>query len=237
MRRSISGASPSRPRTAAALSCADARAELPRDCSYRERVDRTIGAVSRSLGGLLACGLPLGQLPAGAGEVAGVAARVVLQVVLMFRFGFPEVARRRHFGDHLARPQPGRVDVGDSVQRDALLLIVDVEDRRPVAGADVIALAVLRRRIVDLEEELQQVAEVRLRRVVHDLDRLGVAWVIAVRRVGVLAAGVADASRNDAGLFADQVLHAPETAARQDRLLVLGHGFASCVENRVLYWL
>ena len=170
---------------------------------------------------------PLRQLPVRPREVAGVAPRQALEVVLVLGLGLPEVARGRDFRDDLARPQPRGLDVGDGVQRDALLLVVGVEDRRAVAGADVVALPVLRRRVVDLEEELQQRPVVGLRGVVDDLDRLGVPGMVAVGGVGVLAAGVADPGRDHAGLLADQVLHAPEAAARQDRLLVVAHACAS----------
>ena len=101
----------------------------------------------------------------------------------MLGLGLPEGSGRRDLGDHLAGPQAGRVDVGDRVFGDALLLVVEVEDRRAVAGADVVALAVLRRRVVDLEEELEQVAVRDLLGVEDDLDGLGVA-VVAVGRVG-----------------------------------------------------
>src|SRR5436190_1568966 len=40
---------------------------------------------------------------------------------------------------------------------DAALLVAHIEDLGPVVGADVVALAVLGRRVVDLEEELQDV--------------------------------------------------------------------------------
>jgi len=49
-----------------------------------------------------------------------------------------------------------------------------VEDRGAVIGADVVHLPVERRRIVDLEEELEDVAERGLLRVEDDLDRLRV---------------------------------------------------------------
>ena len=53
-----------------------------------------------------------------------------------------------------------------------------VEDRRAVARAAVVALAVQGRRIVDLEEELEQVAVGGLLRVEDDLDRFGVVpWL------------------------------------------------------------
>ena len=137
----------------------------------------------------------------------------------MLGLGLPEVAGRADLGHHLAGPQAGRLDVGDGVQRDSLLLVVDIEDRRPVAGAPVVALAVLRCRVVDLEEELQQRAVVGGGGVVDDFDGLGVRAVIAVGRVGDVAAGVADPGGDHTGLLADQVLHAPEAAAGENRLL------------------
>src|SRR5262249_7472444 len=105
---------------------------------------------------------PPRQLPTRPDVVTRVAAGIALQVVLMLRLRLPEITGRGDFGDHLAGPQTGRLDVADGVQRDLLLLVVDVEDRRPIAGANVVALTVLCGRIVDLEEELQQRAKVRL---------------------------------------------------------------------------
>jgi hypothetical protein len=69
---------------------------------------------------------------------------------------------------------------------------------------------------VDLEEELQDRPEVRLGRIIDDLDPFGVIAVVAISRVLHLAAGIADAGADDAGLLADQVLHSPETAAGKD---------------------
>ncbi len=138
----------------------------------------------------------------------------------MLGFGLPELGGRNHLGDHLSGPQPGGVDVGDGVVRDLLLFVVEIEDRRAVAGADVVALTVLGGRVVDLEEELQQRPVVGLCRVVDDLDGLGMAGMVAVGGVRVAPAGVADPGFDHARLAADQVLHAPEAAAGQDRLLV-----------------
>src|SRR5580704_9454770 len=159
------------------------------------------------------------ELPARAHEVARVPVGVALQVVLVLRLGLPERAGRRYLGDHLARPQAGGVDVGDRVLGGLLLRVAEVEDGRPVAGPDVVALPVHGGRVVDLEEELQQVAVGDPVRVEGDLDRLGVAAVVAVRRVRYVAARVADPGREHAGELADEILHAPETAAGQDGLL------------------
>ena len=46
-----------------------------------------------------------GKRPIRADEMTGVAGRIVLEVVLMLRLGFPEIPRRRYFGHDLARPQ------------------------------------------------------------------------------------------------------------------------------------
>ena len=120
-------------------------------------------------------------------------------------------------GDDLAGPETGCVHVGDRVFGDGLLLIARVEDRGAVAGADVVALPVLRRRIVDLEEEFEDFAEADLLRVEDDLDRLGVRAVIAIGGVRDVAAGVADAGRDHARIAAQQVLHAPEATPGQNR--------------------
>ncbi len=89
-----------------------------------------------------------------------VAVRIPLQVVLMLRFGFPERTGRTHFCHHLARPEPGGVDVGNRVARNPLLFVVRVKDRRTIAGPGVVPLPVQCGRIMDLKEELEQFAEV-----------------------------------------------------------------------------
>jgi hypothetical protein len=57
--------------------------------------------------GLLLCnflGAPR-QSPVGPNEMAGVAAGISLEIILMLTFGLPEVACRNDFRNHLARPQ------------------------------------------------------------------------------------------------------------------------------------
>src|SRR5262245_48901796 len=58
---------------------------------------------------------PLRQLPVGPDEMAGVAVRDTLEVILMLRLRFPERPGGRHFGDDLAGPEPGGVHVIDGV--------------------------------------------------------------------------------------------------------------------------
>src|SRR5262245_42920088 len=45
------------------------------------------------------------QSPVGPDEMAGVAAGISLEIILMLGFGLPEVARRNDFRNDLARPQ------------------------------------------------------------------------------------------------------------------------------------
>ena len=73
----------------------------------------------------------------------------------MLRLRLPERPGGRHLGHDLARPKAGGIDVGDGIQRYPLLLIIDIENGRTVAGAAVVALAVQGRGVVDLEKELQ----------------------------------------------------------------------------------
>src|SRR4051812_49648283 len=109
-----------------------------------------------------------------------------------------------------------------------------MEDLRAVARADVVALAVLGAGVVDLEEELQDVPVGDPLRVEDDLDGLGVAGVVAVRRVRVLASGVSDAGRDDAVALAEQLLHAPEAASGEDcGLGLVGQGVAPSVGSRL----
>jgi hypothetical protein len=89
-----------------------------------------------------------------------------------------------------------------------------VKDRRPVAGADVVALAVAGGGIVDLEEEFQQVAKTDDAGIEHDFDRLGMVAMVAVGRILDLPA--ATRVEITPGLQADQILHSPETAAGEN---------------------
>src|SRR5437016_224911 len=160
------------------------------------------------------------ELPVWAYEMARIAVGVPLEVVLVLRLRLPEGPGGRDLGDDLPRPQRGGLDVCDGVLGGPLLGIAGVEDGRPVAGADVVALAVLGRRIVDLKEELQKIPVADDIGVEDDLDGLGVAAVVAVGRIGDVPTGVADPGRDHSGPPADEVLHSPEAASGENRLLV-----------------
>src|SRR5574337_1295577 len=149
------------------------------------------------------------QPPPRAHEVAGIALRIVLKVVLVLRLGLPEIARWRHFGDHLGWPEARRIHVGDGLQRHLALHRGGVEDRRPIRAAHVVALPVRRARIVDLEEKLQQLPITHKTGIEGDLDGFGVLAMLAIGGVGRVATAIADARGQHSGLAADQVLHAP----------------------------
>src|SRR5215204_3573890 len=115
--------------------------------------------------------------PIRAWKVAGVAVRIQLEMVLMLGLSFPERPGRRHLGDDLPRPKARRFNVGDRVVGYPALFLVEIEDRRPIARPDVVALTVQRCRIVDLEEELQQVSMRDLLGVEDDLASACVPWL------------------------------------------------------------
>src|SRR6185436_15789735 len=186
-------------------------------------------------------GLAVRQLPARAWEVAGVAVRVALEVVLVLGLGLPErdgLADLRH---HLAGPEAGRLDVGDRVLGDLALLVGRREDLRAVAGADVVPLAVLGRRVVDLEEELENVPIGDALGVEDDLDRLGVTRMVPVGRVVVFPTGVSDPGGDDSVAAAQQLLDTPEAAPRENGGLdVVAHrallSSKLCVRPSLKHW-
>src|ERR687898_271093 len=99
-----------------------------------------------------------GQFPARAREVAGIAERVAFEIVLVFRLGLPEFAGGRDLRHNAAWPQAGGVDIVDRPERLVTLRLGDIENLRAIRSSDIVALAIQRRRIVNLEEKLQKIA-------------------------------------------------------------------------------
>jgi hypothetical protein len=66
---------------------------------------------------------------------------------------------------------------------------------------------------VNLKEEFEDLPVADTRGIEDDLDRFRVSRMIAVRRMGVGAAGVADAGRQNSLVAANKILHAPEATA------------------------
>src|ERR1700730_825524 len=159
---------------------------------------------------------PARQLPVRPNEVTGVTIRITFQIILMLWLGLPERSGGRHLGDNLTRPKAGCIDIGDGVFRDPLLLVVGIEDGRPVARSPVVTLTVQRARIVDLEKEFQQLSIADDLRIKGNFNGFRMIAVIAIGRVRHLAAGVAHPGGNHAGIAAQQILHTPEAAAGKD---------------------
>src|SRR5262245_62553355 len=157
------------------------------------------------------------RVASAAVPVEAVAERVLLVVVLVVFLGAIEGAR----GDDLR------------LHRDAELLlhrgegglgglplrgVVD-EDRRAVLGADVAELPIGDGGVDVVPVDVEELLEADPRRVVDDLDRLGVAGAarghLLVAGVGLGASRVAGRDRDDAGEGLEGRLHAPEADARE----------------------
>jgi hypothetical protein len=68
---------------------------------------------------------------------------------------------------------------------------MDIENGGPVARSPIVALAVQRRGIMDLEKELEQLSITYRLRIEGNLNGFRVIAVVAISRVWYLAAGVA----------------------------------------------
>ena len=84
---------------------------------------------------------------------------------------------------HLARPKARSIDIGDRIQCDPLLFLIGIENRGPIARAEVVALSVEGLGVVDLEKELQEPPIADDFRIEDDLDGFGVIAVIAIGRL------------------------------------------------------
>ena len=92
----------------------------------------------------------------------------------MLRFRLPEVACWNNFRNSFPWPQARSIDVSDRVFRNPPLLVAGVEDCRPIAGPDVVALAIARAWVVNLEEELEDLPIADARSIKDYLDCFGV---------------------------------------------------------------
>ena len=139
----------------------------------------------------------------------------------MIVLGHPELPGRDDLGHDPAVPLPRALDALLDALGHLPLLVVVVEDGRAVLGADVVVLAVQRRRVVHAEEVAEQVLVAEPRGVEHHLDGFCVSRVAAadvpVRRVLRRASRVPDPRLEHAGDLSQDILHTPEAAARQSR--------------------
>ena len=109
----------------------------------------------------------------------------------MLGLGLPKRSGGCHLGDNLARPKAGSINIGDGIFGDPLLLVAGIEDGRPVARSPVVALAIQRRGIMDLEKEFHQLSIADGLRIKGNLNGFRMVAVVAIRCVRHIAAGVA----------------------------------------------
>ena len=137
----------------------------------------------------------------------------------MIVLGLIEYAGRGELCDNRRIKQIGGLYVSQNLLGDFLLAVITVENFGAVLRSGVIALTVQCGRIVDLKEKLQYRAVIGLLRIKGNLDGLGMARIarayILIGRVHRITAGIAYAGVQNAGLLADQIFHAPETATGQ----------------------
>src|SRR5690349_5864094 len=98
-----------------------------------------------------------------------------------------------------------------------------VEDDRPILGSHVVALAVQRGGVVDVEENSQKVRVAQSLRVESNTNDFRVARVpranVLVGRVDLGPAGVARLDRDDAFQLLENRLGAPKASTSERRLL------------------
>src|SRR5438552_2185661 len=104
-----------------------------------------------------------------------VAIRIPLQVILVIVLGDPETRRRNDLRRDRTRP----LFLGPLFRplRGLTLFLVVIKNRRPVLGAAIVPLLILRRRIVQSEKVVENLVVADLRRIELDLDRFGVTGV------------------------------------------------------------
>src|SRR5258706_5430712 len=84
----------------------------------------------------------LRQLPGGAHEVTGVAARKTLQIILVLRLRLPEIPDGDNLRCGRIWPYAGCIHVRDRILGRALLIGAREENGRPVAQATIVSLTV-----------------------------------------------------------------------------------------------
>src|SRR5690606_16275929 len=145
--------------------------------------------------------------------------RVPAVIIAVIRLCRPEFRGGHDFG-HDAVPDTRALELGDRLLGDALLVGRRVEDRRPVLCADVGALTVEGRRVVDREEDVEQIAIGDYGGIELYADDRPVAGAAAanlvVRRLLDVPARVAGFDGVNAAQVVEHGLQAPEAAAGEN---------------------
>lgn len=123
-------------------------------------------------------------------KMAGVAAWVFLEIILMLFFGGGEGVEWFKCCDDRVWPAAGIIHACDHVFGCHFLFFGCVKNGGTIACTDVVPLLVSCGGIVDAEKEIQQGFVAGFCRVVRDLERFGVAGMVLVGGMFVFAAGV-----------------------------------------------
>jgi len=144
---------------------------------------------------------------------------VVLEIFLVVVLGHIKVRRGRKLGYDWIPPNLGRVQRRDRLLGAGFLLGRTVKDRRAILSAHIGTLPVQRGRVVDGEEDIEEILKRDHLPIKRDLNSLGVPGVaiadLAVARVDHTAAGVAGFDMLDALELIVDRFQAPEAAAGQ----------------------
>src|SRR5208337_3294826 len=158
-------------------------------------------------------------------NVAVRAAPVIAVVILMVRLGRVEFGQGDELGNDRRAKDAAAGEVLVRLLGRLLLLVVVVENDRAVIGAEVVFLPVQGGRVVSHPEDVEELLVADDRRVIFDLDHLGMAGQTGadhlVGRVRNVSAGVARDHRLHARNPLENRLHAPEAATAKSGLLDL----------------
>ena len=145
--------------------------------------------------------------------------RVALEIFLVIAFGDVKHRRRHNLGHDGIAPEPGAVELRDDVFRERFLFRRVIEDRRTVLGADVVALTVESRGIVNHKEHFQDSPERHHSGVERNLNHFGMAGAagayLFVSRIWLVPAHVARFDGGDALQTVEHRFETPEAAAAE----------------------
>src|SRR5437667_10377781 len=148
---------------------------------------------------------------------------LLFEVLLMIFLRSPELLRRDNLGDNGLWKSSRSLQAFLRSARGGILLRIVCENHRPVLRSHVRSLAVERRGVVALPENLEQLLVSDLGRVeldFHDFRVPGtVRAYILIGRAFELPAHITDRCRSDARGLTKRRLYSPKTSRRKCRLL------------------
>src|SRR5213594_1382014 len=114
-------------------------------------------------------------VPAASGPVAVVLNGIFYVVILVVLFGGIKLCRRLDLGHDWFFKRLRFFQCGLRFECETFLLLVEIEDRAPILASPVAKLAIRRRRIDIVPEDIEQLLIAYLLRIENDLNRLSVS--------------------------------------------------------------